>query len=305
MKLLLSVMFTMSVLYSQMTFANYTQTKYPIVLVHGIFGFDDIVGIDYFYGIPQALTSDGAQVFVASVSAANSSQLRGEQLLVQVEYILALTGAEKVNLFGHSQGAQTVRYVASVKPELVASVTSIGGVNWGSKVADIVRNTVPEGSFTEAFADTLANGLAAIISFFSGQTMQPQDALAALEVLTTSGTLSFNQRYPEGVPNHYCGEGEMLASNGVMYFSWSGSKGLTNILDPLDGAISLLSLAFSEPSDGLVSSCSSHLGLVIKDNYKMNHLDEINHSFGIHHLFETDPVTVYRRHANRLKNIGL
>lgn len=305
MKLLLSVMFTMSLLYSHMTFANYTQTKYPIVLVHGIFGFDDIVGIDYFYGIPQALTSDGAQVFVASVSAANSSQLRGEQLLVQVEYILALTGAEKVNLFGHSQGAQTVRYVASVKPELVASVTSIGGVNWGSKVADIVRNTVPEGSFTEAFADTLANGFAAIISFFSGQTMQPQDALAALEVLTTSGTLSFNQRYPEGVPNHYCGEGEMLASNGVMYFSWSGSKGLTNILDPLDGAISLLSLAFSEPSDGLVSSCSSHLGLVIKDNYKMNHLDEINHSFGIHHLFETDPVTVYRRHANRLKNIGL
>lgn len=305
MKLLLSVMLTMSVLYSHMTFANYTQTKYPIVLVHGIFGFDDIVGIDYFYGIPQALTSDGAQVFVASVSAANSSQLRGEQLLVQVEYILALTGAEKVNLFGHSQGAQTVRYVASVKPELVASVTSIGGVNWGSKVADIVRNTVPEGSFTEAFADTLANGFAAIISFFSGQTMQPQDALAALEVLTTSGTLSFNQRYPEGVPNHYCGEGEMLASNGVMYFSWSGSKGLTNILDPLDGAISLLSLAFSEPSDGLVSSCSSHLGLVIKDNYKMNHLDEINHSFGIHHLFETDPVTVYRRHANRLKNIGL
>ena len=305
MKLLLPLMLAISVFYSQMAHANYTKTKYPIVLVHGIFGFDDIVGIDYFYGIPQALTSDGAQVFVASVSAANSSELRGEQLLAQVEYILALTGAEKVNVFGHSQGAQTVRYVASVKPELVASVTSIGGVNWGSKVADIVRNTVPEGSFTEAFAETLANSFAAIISFFSGQGMHPQDALAALEVLTTSGTLSFNQKYPEGLPSHYCGEEEMLASNGVMYFSWSGSKGLTNILDPLDGAIGLLSLAFNEPSDGLVSSCSSHLGLVIKDNYKMNHLDEINHSFGFHHLFETDPVTVYRRHANRLKNLGL
>jgi triacylglycerol esterase/lipase EstA (alpha/beta hydrolase family) len=31
--------------------AGYTKTKYPIVLVHGIFGFDTFQGAPYFYGI--------------------------------------------------------------------------------------------------------------------------------------------------------------------------------------------------------------------------------------------------------------
>lgn len=284
---------------------GYTETKYPIVMVHGIFGFDDVLGIDYFYRVPNELTRGGSKVFVAKVSTANSSELRGEQLLQQVEYVIALTGAEKVNLFGHSQGAQTVRYVASVKPELVASVTSIGGVNWGSKVADIIRNEVPPGSVSETFAASLANALGGIIELFSGNAGLPQDSLAGLEVLTTSGTLAFNQKYPEGVPNEYCGQGDMLADNGVYYFSWSGARGLTNIFDPLDAPLAITSLAFDEPNDGLVSSCSSHLGKVIKDNYKMNHIDEVNHTFGIHHLFETDPLTVYRQQANRLRELGL
>ena len=49
------------------------KTRYPIVLVHGLLGFDSLFGVDYFYGIPSALTKDGARVFVAQVSAANSS----------------------------------------------------------------------------------------------------------------------------------------------------------------------------------------------------------------------------------------
>lgn len=104
-----------------------SHTRYPIVLVHGLFGFDKLMGVDYFYGIPQAMTRDGATVYVAQVSATNSSEARGEQLLSQVQQVLAITGAEKVNLIGHSHGGPTVRYVASVAPELVASATSVGG----------------------------------------------------------------------------------------------------------------------------------------------------------------------------------
>ena len=42
--------------------AGYTQTKYPIVLVHGLFGFDSILGIDYWYRIPENLRADGAKM---------------------------------------------------------------------------------------------------------------------------------------------------------------------------------------------------------------------------------------------------
>jgi len=284
---------------------TYTKTKYPIVLVHGVFGFDDVLGIDYFYRIPFSLSRSGAEVYVAAVSAANSSEVRGEQLLLEVQQIIALTGAKKVNLLGHSQGAQTVRYVASIRPDLIASVTSVGGVNWGTPVADIVRNVVPQGSISESVIESVGNGFAVILQWFSGNSGLEQDSVAALEILTTQGSLAFNASYPEGIPNAYCGSGDLIAPNGVEYFSWSGGSAFTNAFDVLDAPLLATSLAFNEANDGLVSSCSSRLGYVIKDNYRMNHIDEINHIFGIHHLFETDPITVYRKHANRLKNRGL
>lgn len=294
-------------LHAPATLANsgYTETRYPIVLVHGIFGFDHIANIDYFYGIPQALSKDGATVFVAQVAAANRSEVRGEQLLAQVETILALTGQDKVNLIGHSQGSPTARYVASVRPDLVVSVTSVGGVNWGSRVADIVRNTVPEDSISEALAVKITNAFVNLINLLSGGKGLEQDVLAALDTLTTPGSLEFNRHYPEGVPSTYCGQGDALASNGVYYFSWTGSSTITNLLDPTDIPIGLLGLAFKEPNDGLVAVCSSHLGYVIGTHYKMNHLDEVNGLLGIRHLFEVSPVTLFRQHANRLQQLGL
>ena len=66
---------------------GYTQTRYPVVLVHGLFGFDSALGIDYFYGIPDALRQGGAKVYVAQVSAANSTEVRGEQLLIYFLFI--------------------------------------------------------------------------------------------------------------------------------------------------------------------------------------------------------------------------
>ncbi|MFZ6731584.1 lipase family alpha/beta hydrolase [Undibacterium sp. Ji42W] len=285
--------------------AGYTETKYPIVLVHGLFGFDNIGPVDYWYGIPSALRSDGAKVYVTQVAAANSTEVRGEQLLTQVKQILAVTGASKVNLIGHSHGGPTIRYVASVRPDLVASATSVGGVNRGSKVADVLLGVAPAGSLSNTVLVSITNGLAQVISFLSGKPTLSQDSLAAANSLSTAGSLKFNAKYPEGVPTTACGEGAYTA-RGVAYFSWSGAKPYTNVLDIIDPALALTSLAFSgEKNDGLVASCSSHLGKVIRDDYAMNHLDEVNQTIGLINIFETNPVTLYRQHANRLKNQGL
>src|SRR3990167_6408795 len=91
------------------TAGTYSQTKPPIVLVHGIFGFDNIGPVEYFYRIPSALRADGAKVYLVQVAASNSHEVRGEQLLTQVKQILAASGASKVNLIGHSQGSPTAR----------------------------------------------------------------------------------------------------------------------------------------------------------------------------------------------------
>ena len=279
-----------------------TQTRYPIVLVHGLFGFDSALGVDYFYGIPDALRRDGAKVYVAQVSAANSTEVRGEQLLAQVKTILALSGAAKVNLIGHSHGGPTARYVAGVAPQLVASVTSVGGVNRGSRVADIMRGVAPAGSVSEAAANTAAKALVSLINVASGGTGLPQMPTAALDSLTTAGLADFNRRFPQAVPSG-CGNGAELV-NGVRYYSWTGTQPLTNVLDLSDGLLTTLSLVFGEANDGLVSACSSRLGKHLGD-YRQNHLDEVNQLLGLRDWFSTDPVTLYRQHANRLKQQGL
>ncbi len=284
--------------------SGYTQTRYPIVLAHGMLGFDSMLGIDYWYGIPQALRRDGAQVYVTEVSQLNTSELRGEELLQQVEEIVAISGKPKVNLVGHSHGGPTVRYVAAVRPDLVASVTSVGAPHKGSDVADLIRQ-IPEGSSGEAIVAGIVNGMGALIHFLSGSTStEPQNSLGSLESLNSEGAARFNAKYPQGIPTTACGEGAYKV-NGVRYYSWGGTSPLTNPLDVSDAMLGAGSLAFDEPNDGLVGRCSSHLGMVIRDNYRMNHLDEVNQVFGLTSLFETDPVTVYRQHANRLKNAGL
>lgn len=282
--------------------SGYTQTRYPIVLVHGLFGFDSFLGLDYFYGIPGALQQGGARVFVAQVSAANSTEVRGEQLLAQVRNILAITGASKVNLIGHSHGGPTIRYVAGVAPQLVASATSIGGVNKGSRVADVLRGTVPPGTLSESVLNATAKAFVALINLGSGGTSLPQTPTAALDSLTTAGALDFNRRFPQAVPSG-CGSGPELV-NGVRYYSWTGTQPVTNILDVSDGALGVLSLVFGEANDGLVAACSSRLGKHLGD-YRQNHLDEVNQVVGLRDWFSADPVTLYRQHANRLKQLGL
>ncbi len=284
--------------------SSYTATRYPVVLVHGLFGFDSVAGVvDYWNGIPEALEDGGANIYVTQVPAVNSNVVRGEGLLVQVQQILAITGAEKVNLIGHSQGGQTMRYVSGVRPDLVASATSVGTPHRGTPVADLTTGIVDANFFKRAVLEKVVNGFGGLIDLFSGGGFD-QDAYAALAALNSKGAARFNARYtPAAVPAG-CGDGA-FSVEGVRYYSWSGTSPLTNALDPSDGLLVLTSLAFrGRENDGLVGRCSSHLGEVIRDDYRMNHLDQVNQLFGLTAWFATDPVSVFRQQANRLQNAG-
>jgi triacylglycerol lipase len=158
-------------------------------------------------------------------------------------------------------------------------------------------------SFTEDVLAFFANSLGTVLGLLSGHST-PQDAIAALDSLTSTGLATFNAHYPQGVPTTTCGSGA-ASVNGVRYYSWSGTGVLTNALDISDGALALSSFFYNEANDGLVGRCSSHLGTVIRDNYFYNHLDEVNQLIGLVSIFESNPTSVYRAHANRLKNLGL
>lgn len=284
--------------------AGYTETQYPIVLAHGMSGFDSLFGVvDYFPGIVWALEKDGAEVYVTEVSQFNDTAVRGQQLLEQVEEIVAISGSSKVNLIGHSHGGLDIRWVAAQRPDLVASVTSVGSPHKGAELADVVRDILVEDSLGESILAGLAGGLGTLLALLSG-TSNPQDPVAGLEALTSDGMATFNAAYPQGLPVTACGEGDAVV-DGVHYFSWSGTRALTNVFDASDAMLGLTSLVYSEDNDGLVGQCSSHLGTVIRDDYEQNHLDEVNLLFGMVHWWSVSPKTLYRQHANRLGNLGL
>lgn len=300
------------------------RTQHPIVLVHGLSGFDSILA-DYFYGVKGALRNVGAtQVYTPQVTAFESNEVRGEELLAYIEDLLAMTGAEKVNIIGHSQGGTTARYVASVRPDLVASVTSVGSPHFGSPVADILKDSPLQGP-----ALAIGNAVGALIAALSGDSGQQQNAMGALASLNTAGAQAFNAQHPQGVrqgsckktPSHNVGswwwpnyvkdysvnDGARQV-NGVRYYSWSGTYNPvfdSNVLDPTDAFLGLTWLSIGEANDGLVGRCSSHMGQVIRDDYTLNHLDEVNGLFGLRGLWSTNPVQLYVSHARRLKAAGL
>lgn len=293
--------------------AGYTATKYPIVMVHGLLGFGSVMNgfIDYWYKIVPDLQAGGAQVYVAEVSGLNTTEERGEQLVKQIQYVMAVTGAKKVHLIGHSHGGPTIRYAAGVMPDAVASVSTVAGLNArGQPLADLVP--IIKGTLIGNIMKSAMEGLANLIDFLSGKKNAPEDAYKAFGALSTQGMNAFNASFPAGLPPADCrvlnGPEEV---NGIRYYSWTGNTIFTNKRDPMDYVFGLTGTAMrwmdpadGTPNDGLVSVCASRLGRQI-GIYKMNHLDEINLFWGLVAPDEISPVVVYREQANRLMQLGL
>lgn len=288
--------------------SDYAKTKYPIIFNHGMFGFTRLgtssLGVDYFYQVLPDLARHGATVFASQVSPLESTELRGEQLLQQVDEVLALTGAEKVNLIGHSHGGPTIRYIEIVAPEKVASLTAVAGTIKGSKVADDILDSRLLKTLLTVVGQYI---LAPVETLLEGNPSLPNSLQHSLESISEKGSAEFNAKYPSAAIPVDCGDGQKVTSNGVYHYSWSGTAQLTNSLDVVDVAISQLApWAYkNNDNDGLVSRCNSHLGQVIRDNYNQTHLDEVNQILSLRSSFAPDPVSLYRQQANRLKLAGL
>jgi triacylglycerol lipase len=284
---------------------TYTQTKYPVVLAHGMFGWDKMAGIiDYWYKVPQTLSNGGTKVYTTQVGGLESSEARGEQLLTQVKTILAISGAQKVNLIGHSHGGHSVRYVAAMLPAQVASISTVGTPAQGSPVADLILSAGESSPAFGSVAYVVLNAANDLLKLLTGDKTT-SNAKASIYSLSARGSAEFTQRFPQGMPTTACGQGAAVV-NGVRYYSWGSTSVRTNILDPIDILFSITSLAFKgAANDGMVGKCSSHVGVVIRDDYKMNHFDQVNQFFGLRDIFGTDPLSVFRQQGNRLKNAGL
>ncbi|CAA0104393.1 Triacylglycerol lipase [BD1-7 clade bacterium] len=311
---ILSLLLTLSGCKTDITFAipghpllfgdepEYSKTEYPIVLVHGLYGFDDIFGHEYFYQIPKVLRNGGAEVYIARISGTMTPEVRGEQLIPQLEEFAAVSGQSKFNLIGHSLGAPTIRYVAAVRPDLVASITSVAGANFGTDVADAEFLDFPP---TRLITGLMGNLLGHAIDFVSQDNFE-QSILATLDVMSVEGIAVFNSKYADALPSALCAaDGDSLV-NGIYYYSWGGNVATTNRFDPADLVqAAVTKLIPGDDDDGIIPRCSMQLGHVIRDDYKMNHADHLNWFLGLKATDAPYAPSLYRAQANRLKGLGL
>lgn len=263
---------------------------YPVVLVHGFFGFDELAELDaatYFYGVVDRLAEDGElEVHTPALDPFNDSTTRGMQLLAHVEAILAESGHAKVNLVGHSQGGLDARVVASLRPELVASVTTIATPHHGTPIADIVLGTVSDPS-AQALADELALLLGGALWSELDENSSVSTALAQLG---SAGIAEFNATYPDApgvVYRSLAGRSSLAGSGSACAVddapTWISAY--DDARDPIDPALSVAAAVLvgdvldPAPNDGLVRAIDARWG-DFRGCVPADHLDEVGQLFG-------------------------
>lgn len=126
-------------------------TKYPILLLHGIALKDNTLGFNYFGRVPANLRSRGATVFGGEQDAWGSTGSNADQIRKRILQITDPASTSnpgglnlgKVNIIGHSKGGLDTRQMLYTYPDMknkIASVTTVATPHRGTALADWVFN---------------------------------------------------------------------------------------------------------------------------------------------------------------------
>ncbi len=120
-------------------------TKYPILMVHGIF-FRDWQYFNYWGRVPNSLIANGAEIYYGNQQSAKSIAKSAEELKQRILEVIQESGAEKVNIIAHSKGGLDSRYAISNlgMDKYVASLTTINTPHRGCDFVDNLLNIFPE-----------------------------------------------------------------------------------------------------------------------------------------------------------------
>ncbi|KAI8888402.1 alpha/beta-hydrolase [Backusella circina FSU 941] len=142
---------------------QYRAPREPIVLCHGLFGFDirgpDVpaLQVHYWSGIEETLAKLGCRVIITKVPQAGSIWERSQALHTILKSIVTGKNA-KINFVAHSMGGLDCRHLlANVKdrPYQVQSLTTICTPHRGSPVMDWFRDHVGVGVSSALVEKTL------------------------------------------------------------------------------------------------------------------------------------------------------
>jgi triacylglycerol lipase len=245
----------------------------PIVLVHGLFGFERLKVANYtiasyFPGIPELLQAAGNRVLVPSLSPTAGISQRAQQLK---EFLRKECPSEPVHLVAHSLGGLDSRWMIAHlgMEDRVLTLTTLGTPHRGTAFAD--------------WAVTKFERLLRPVLDFFGVPLQ------AFYDLTTSACRTFNERTPDAAKVRYFSvagvhDGSYLAPG------WLLSHGIVARAEgPNDGVVSQASANYGE-----------HCGVWEGDHFSLvNWLSPMGYSRA-----PRDPAPRYGEIMRRLADLG-
>lgn len=214
-------------------------TKYPVLLVHGVFFRDNRI-LNYWGRIPAELEKNGATIYYGEQQSALSIAQSSEELAKKIEEIVTRTGCGKLNIIAHSKGGLDSRYAISKLgcDKYVATLTTINTPHRGCIFAEYLLGACPPR--IKNFIEKTYNKM-----FYALGDNSP-DFMSAVKCLTNSYCEQFNK--------------EVLDSPDVMYQSY-GSKAvrIRGTRFPLNFSYPVVK-KFDGANDGLVALDSAPWG---------------------------------------------
>ena len=215
-------------------------TRYPIVMVHGIF-FRDWQLMGYWGRIPRALQKCGATIYYGGQQSALPVAQSAQELAARLHEVLEETGAEKVNLIAHSKGGLDSRYAITklgLAPH-VASLTTINTPHRGCIFAQHLLKTLPAGVLRQ-----MESKYNAVFHTLGDAT---PDFLGGVRDLTHDSCARFNEEVPDDPRVYYQSVmSTMRAPSGAGF--------------PLNFTWRLVKKHDKEENDGLVARSSAEWG---------------------------------------------
>lgn len=211
-------------------------TRYPLLLVHGVF-FRDFRFFNYWGRIPMQLKKNGAVIHYGCQQSAASVAECGRELAKRIETIVHTTGCKKVNIIAHSKGGLDSRYAITVcgAAPYVASLTTINTPHRGCIFADYLLDKIPV-----KVQQRVARTYNAALSRCGDRN---PDFLEAVHDLTASACAHMNEQLPDDPSVYYQSVGSTMNYAASGRFPLNMSYHLVKHFDGAnDGLVSLDSM---------------------------------------------------------------
>ncbi len=216
------------------------QTKYPILLVHGIF-FRDSNLMNYWGRIPSELIENGATIFYSDHDSSSSVVQSARMLERKILEIRQKTGCEKVNIIAHSKGGLDSRsaIITTSAENYIASLTTINTPHRGCKFVEYLLGEISENE-KQGLANAYNSAAAALGD-------EHPDFLTAVSDLTASRCAKFNEIIKDSPKVYYQSFGSYMKAKTSAGFPLSFSYPIVNSFDKInDGLVGVESMKWGE-----------------------------------------------------------